>query len=115
VDVKSENDVRPTHQGEHCECHMFVGTLNKKKSVKGYLDKGFLEVHNLRRRHDELAAEMVRRGMNHSSPLTTFEFKTLGRVNPHKSFVDLFNRCSDCRQRYLELCSDMFKLDYLLT
>ena len=29
--------------GEHLEIHMFVGSINKKISMKGYLEKGFLE------------------------------------------------------------------------
>jgi hypothetical protein len=37
--------------GEHVEIHMFIGTLNRKKSVKGYLEKGLLEIHNLYARH----------------------------------------------------------------
>jgi len=51
--------------GEHVEIHMFVGTLSRGKSVKGYLEKGLLEVHNLYWRHEELVEEMKRRGTVH--------------------------------------------------
>jgi len=44
--------------GEHVEIHMFVGTLSRGKSVKGYLEKGLLEVHNLYWRHEELVEEI---------------------------------------------------------
>ena len=33
--------------GEHVEIHMFVGAISRGKSVKGYLEKGLLEVHNM--------------------------------------------------------------------
>lgn len=53
--------------GEHVEIHMFIATMRRGKSVKGYLQKGLLEVHNLYARHEELVEEMNRRGYNHNS------------------------------------------------
>ena len=44
--------------GEHVEIHMFVGTLSRGKSVKGYLEKGLLEAHNLYWRHEEPVEEI---------------------------------------------------------
>jgi hypothetical protein len=38
--------------GEHLECHMFAGCLNKERKVNGYLVKGFLGPENLVKRHD---------------------------------------------------------------
>ena len=55
--------------GEHVEIHMFVGAISRGKSVKGYLEKGLLEVHNMYARHEELMEEMKRRGYNHSSDI----------------------------------------------
>ena len=82
--------------GEHVETHMFVGCLNKDKSVQGYLDKGLLEVHNLRKRHNLLAREMLRRGMNHKSSLPQFKKIKLGKINIRTNEKDLFNRCGSC-------------------
>lgn len=84
--------------GEHVETHMFVGTLNKNKSVKGYLDKGLLEIHNLKKRHDQLAEEMTKRGMNHQSPLPKYKIITLGKINKMKNKKDLIKRCKECRR-----------------
>lgn len=53
--------------GEHAEIQMFIGTISRGKSVRGYLEKGLLEVHSLYARHEELVEEMKRRGYNHSS------------------------------------------------
>ena len=33
--------------GEHAEIHLFIKTISRGNSVKGYLQKGFLENHNL--------------------------------------------------------------------
>jgi hypothetical protein len=83
--------------GEHVECHMFVGTLNQKKSVKGYLDKGLLEIHNLRKRHDELSKEMKKRGMNHKSKLPFFKRIKLGKIDSKNNKLELNKRCNKCK------------------
>jgi hypothetical protein len=86
--------------GEHVEMHMFAGTLSKGKSIKGYIDKGLIEVHNITSRHDDLAAEMVRRGMNHHSPIIEISDKVrIGKINVLKNIRDLCERCHNCRKR----------------
>lgn len=82
--------------GEHVEMHMFVGTINKKRSLKGYLDKGFLEIKNIKRRHAQLANEMKKRKMNHKSPLPCFKIKESGKVNKKSNLEELKRRCKKC-------------------
>jgi len=82
--------------GEHVEMHMFVGCLNKNKSIKGYLDKGLVEVHNIKKRHNQLVKEMKKRGMNHKSNLPSYKNKRIGNVNINKNEKDLFKRCKGC-------------------
>jgi len=82
--------------GEHVECHMFVGTLNQGKSVQGYLDNGLLEIHNLKKRHDELSKEMERRGMNHKSKLPLYKKIRLGKIDSAKNIHELNKRCNEC-------------------
>ena len=87
--------------GEHVEIHMLAGTLDKNKSVKGYLEKGLLEVHSMYRRHEELVEEMKRRGYNHCSPLDE-KWKSvegLGNVDREASFEELVRRCPRCKRR----------------
>lgn len=86
--------------GEHVECHMFVGAINKGTSIRGYLEKGILEIHSLNRRHDALAREMKRRGMRHKSPLPKFPVLVEGKVNGKSSLKELLRRCPDCRERH---------------
>lgn len=66
--------------GEHVEIHMFIGTLNRKKSVKGYLEKGLLEIHNLYARHEILVEEM--------------------KINKEKNVAELVNCCSNGKRRH---------------
>lgn len=85
--------------GEHVEMHMFKGCLDRKKSIKGYIDTGLVEVHNIKKRHDIIAKEMLRREMNHKSPLDVnfAEGKKIGRVDVKRNVLDLKNRCKNCR------------------
>jgi hypothetical protein len=90
--------------GEHVEIHMFIGTLNRGKTVEGYLEKGLLEVHNLYSRHQELVEEMKLRGYNHHSDVDTKwkHAKKLGVIDKKKNLKNLIERCPRCKQRYLE-------------
>ena len=89
--------------GEHVEHHMFVGTINKGKSIKGYIEKGLVEVHKIKERHDELAREINRRAKlkgsgGHNSELPNFNSWVEGYVDSNKSLEELRNRCSECRK-----------------
>lgn len=94
--------------GEHVEHHMFVGTINKKISITGYLRDNLLEPLSLLTRHAELVREMEARGYNHRSELLsvdlsgmTFEqFHT--KIDREKSLAELIRRCPECRARYEE-------------
>jgi hypothetical protein len=55
--------------GEHVETHMFLGSFQRQKSIAGFVEKNCAQPLSLLERHDALAAEMVRRGYNHKSPL----------------------------------------------
>lgn len=86
--------------GEHLECHMFVGSINKGTSIQGFIDNGLLDLGTLRQRHDILVAEMLRRGMNHSSPLKPFEIPVhaaTNMVSSEANVAELIKRCPKCR------------------
>lgn len=85
--------------GEHVEMHMFAGTLNKGVSVRGYIEKGLVEIHNIAKRHDEIAKEMLKRNMNHKSPIQKFKKVVAGKVNVQKNAIDLAKRCKECRKK----------------
>lgn len=96
--------------GEHVECHMFVGTILKNKSLQGYIDNKLLFIGHLANRHQALVEEMIRRGFNHKSELLPFDSGYMeGRfyLEPTISIIeynqlDLWCRCKDCYQRAKE-------------
>ncbi|MBI5696527.1 MAG: hypothetical protein HZC51_12485 [Nitrospirae bacterium] len=83
--------------GEHAEMHMFVGCINKGMSIKGYVDKGLVDTSLIRKRHDQLAAEMARRGFSHKSPLPEFDIPAQGKVDVLANEAELARRCAACR------------------
>jgi hypothetical protein len=89
--------------GEHVEMHMFIGTIKKGTSIRGYIDKGLVEVHNIINRHDILAYEIMNRNMNHKSPIPIIELWNEGYVDVRKNQEDLFTRCENCHNNYLLL------------
>ncbi|MDP1695650.1 MAG: pyrimidine dimer DNA glycosylase/endonuclease V [archaeon] len=85
--------------GEHVEMHMFVGTINKKKSIKEYLDNELVDTSHIRKRHYELVSEMKRREFNHQSPLPKFEIKKSGSIDIKKNIKELARRCKECKKK----------------
>ena len=85
--------------GEHLECHMFVGTINKNISIKGYIENGLGEPDKLEIRHNQLAEEMIKRGYNRKSELHMyFECEQSGHVDIPGNITELARRCPDCRK-----------------
>lgn len=88
--------------GEHVELHMLAGTLRRKKSIQGYINKHLVEPTEIVNRHQQLAEEITRRGYNHKSPLTHDEVP-LGRWQQYIDVIDngdsereLRRRCKNC-------------------
>ncbi len=82
---------------------MFLGTLKKKISVKGYLNKNLFEPLSLKERHDSLVKEMLRREFKHKSPLEFTEevFNYLEgdkfiKINKETAKQELLRRCPKC-------------------
>ncbi len=96
--IKTEKMCNQHLLGEHVELHMFVGTLNKNKSIEGYIKKGLVEVHNIRKRHRELVKEMFKRGFKHNSPLPAFKYQRAGKVNSKANLTELGKRCKICKK-----------------
>ena len=86
--------------GEHAEMHMFLGVLSLGKRLDGYICSGLVEIHNIKRRHDELAQEMIGRGYRHNSPMNeSLLFAKAGFVDIERSYEELQSRCAECRRR----------------
>lgn len=85
--------------GEHVELHMFIGTLVRGVSIRGYVEKNLFEPSSLDARHEELVQEMQARGYKHSSPLPPAPgpVDLEARIDRKAAAADLFDRCPDCR------------------
>jgi len=89
--------------GEHGELHKFKPTFEKRYSIAGRY--GQIEPKSMALRHDALATEMLRRGMNHKSPFTMPDLSYLpdrdryGAVDKFESLKLLFERCPNCMKR----------------
>lgn len=94
--------------GEHGEIHKFRHSFEKGHSIAGRISPIVqIEPMSMKTRHDELAAEMIRRGMNHKSPyempdLSKYGDEILSRVDKLVSMSDLSGRCAACRERMIE-------------
>ena len=90
--------------GEHVETHMFAGSLNKGKNLRGFIDRGLFEPAGLRQRHDVLATELLRRGCKHNSVLPPFEIPEFRfvAIDIAGNLKDLHARCWKCREMYVK-------------
>ena len=87
--------------GEHSEIHKHRHNFVKGHSVEDR--RGQIEPESMQSRHDELAEEMLSRGMNHKSP---YEQPDLSKYNLQGFIVDkkeslqeLQKRCPKCKER----------------
>ena len=98
--------------GEHVEISMFSGSIRKGVSIEGYIRNNLLEVFSLKKRHDEISEEMVRRGYKHKTDFTEKEqsdclnlisetYKNY-KIDKEKSLSDLLTRCPECCERIVD-------------
>jgi len=88
--------------GEHVELHMLVGAINKNKSLKGFIENGLIEIHNIEARHEKLVEEMTNRGFKHKSVLPKFTITQLGYVDVEENKKELAKRCEKCKDKQLK-------------
>lgn len=87
--------------GEHLEAHMFIGCIKRNKSLKGYINKGLVEVHNIIKRHNILVGEMNDRGYKHKTPIHNIKLYAAGNVDVQSNLRELVRRCPDCKTRQI--------------
>ena len=92
--------------GEHMEIHSHKNVFLKKHSIFGRIyPEAQIEPEAMKQRHDELAEEMIRRGMNHKRPYEMPDLSYLpkdqreAKVDRLKS-LKLLLKCSECKKRY---------------
>lgn len=87
---------------------MLLGAVNRKQDLYGYIVGGLVELQNLPKRHQELAAEMCNRGFIDGTPLLfdkdyDLSGMEMGKVDVLDNEDDLFGRCDKCRKRKEDL------------
>lgn len=91
--------------GEHGELHKHLHNWRKHHRVDGRVAVNSIEPMAYKDRHDELEAEMKRRGMKPASPLEQPDFSYLppehrnAKVDVKMAYVMLLQRCEQCRDR----------------
>ena len=88
--------------GEHLEMHMFVGSIKKGISLKGYYNNKLVCTNLIKSRHDDLASEMISRGMKHKSPIIETDIHNdfkYGEIDIKANMNELMDRCAKCRDR----------------
>lgn len=93
--------------GEHVEIHMLVGSIYKRISLWGYIDKRLIDLNYLHQRHDELAKEIQHRGWKHASNLPYVPSLPLESVVVEESLFELGNRCAECRCKILSVYGEV--------
>ena len=95
--------------GEHVELHMWIGHLKRKRGLDGYVKNNCIEMVSIYQRHEELTAEMIRRGYNHKSPLEPMDTACVYYYDQHyrdvkvdreRALNDLTTRCDECRRGF---------------
>lgn len=88
--------------GEHAEIHKHRHNFVKKHRIDGRIFPIVqIEPHNMESRHNELAVEMLERGMNHKSPFEQPDVSHLDptlKVDRDYSISDLKTRCTKCKE-----------------
>lgn len=85
--------------GEHLEMHMFATTIRRGISIDGYVKNGLVQPELVYQRHQDLVVEMIRREMNHKSPMEPFNCAPRGYVDIQKNLDVLVERCGNCKRK----------------
>ena len=90
---------------EHLDHHLYAAWLNKSWDIDGFIRGDYVDPFTLAERHYVLEKEMLRRGMNHNSPIhipDTMEASRRTIINKKMRKAELINDCPACRMLFLE-------------
>jgi hypothetical protein len=92
--------------GEHGEIHKHRHNFVKKHKITNRITPVVqIEPESMEKRHDELVAEMIKRGYNHASPYEQPDISYLkkeeryAKVDLSISLSDLICRCPECAEK----------------
>ena len=94
--------------GEHFETHVIATNIGRGRGIAGFIRNNAIEPHSVQVRHDELVAEMERRGMRHHSPLDfSTDIYPDFRIDREASLKLLLGRCPLCASRVRSADTDL--------
>jgi len=104
---------------EYNECLMFVGTLRKGISIRGYIDNDLFEPLSLLQRHEVLRREMKKRGYKHDRIIEDVQINLSHlpkkyiehTIDRKKALKDLLLRCPECLKRFKQFMNYIKPLD----
>lgn len=95
--------------GEHGEIHKHRHNFVKKHKINGRIFPVVqIEPSSMKKRHDDVAEEMIKRGMNHKSEYTQPDISYLSdeiknaKVDTNISIADLIERCDECKNKIIK-------------
>lgn len=115
---------QPHLNGEHAECHMFIGSLKKKISMTNYFKNNLLEPLSLVKRHNALVNEFIRREYGGHQTYITWEDLTIDhlsneqinwKIDRKASLRQLCSVCPECFRKAKELKKRFDLLDSFYT
>lgn len=74
--------------------------------MAGFVNANLIETRAIQSRHDELVAEMKRRGYKHGSPLLYKDRLNVGAIDRRWSLRMLLARCPACKERFTAVLVD---------
>lgn len=86
---------------EHTNIHIFNALLEAGEDLTAYIEAGVLDTGAMQSRHDQLVAEMIGRGMAHTTPFAPHPVGSVGEVDHHKARIDLADLCDKC---FVRIC-----------
>jgi hypothetical protein len=97
-------------RGELYEFHKHRHLFVKRHSIKGRVEGLVVQIEplSMKKRHDYLVREWVRRGYNHNSPYEMPDLSYLpkhhreAKVDMENSIRELYRKCPECRKRMIE-------------
>ncbi|MGE5436411.1 MAG: pyrimidine dimer DNA glycosylase/endonuclease V [Syntrophothermus sp.] len=90
--------------GEHGELHKFLHNWQKQQTMTKRILDNAIEPKSYKKRHDQLAAELLRRNFNHQSPIEQPDFSYLPVeeqnfiIDVNNNYLRLVERCEKCRK-----------------
>ena len=92
---------------EHNNLHKFVGMINKDTDLSKYREERFLDPKALPHRHGLIIKEFQRRGIKHTTPLSSKDINTVkldwndtrNKLDSYKDINEMYDNCKQCRRR----------------